>query len=450
MSSEEEAKAKNVSYRRWIVLTSGFFVIFLCHGFAFHLSVLFPELLRTFGRSKAETALVQSITAGLLFVAGTPWGKSVSRYGARITGITGSLLVTLGLVFSFFAKGIPDLIVTLGVVSGIGFSATFISASTSIGEYFEGKSKLTALAFLTFGSGCGGVIIPFMMKTLIDEYGWRGCLLITGGLMANMVCFFAVCKPVSVGISHIKANDFDENSKQNNFTASLKSLVANKVYIVHVIAMCCTIPVINSSLTFMIDFLMTKGFDSETQVILYICLNVGVAFGGVLPGLLKKYIPHTSVLFIPAFFTLVGTTVYSFLPSAETYTHHVVLLVTLGVALGVSVTTVTMTTMKLVGLHDYTVGLGILMTLLGISNSIAGPIAGLFADLTESYTQPFHGFSIGLGVASCLFVFAGILKRRTRTTHHCDNELNITPAVISNISSETRTTDFNIHHTAFI
>ncbi|XP_033730390.1 monocarboxylate transporter 6-like [Pecten maximus] len=367
-----------MSCRRWFVLTSGYCVLFLCSGFAFNVSILIPELLHTFGRSKAETSLVPAITAGIGYVAGTPWGKCVSRHGTRITGISGSLLVTLGLIFSFFATGIPYLIVTIGVFTGLGFSATFISATTSIGEYFNGKSKLMALSFLSFGAGCGGILIPFILNALIDEFGLRGSLLIMGGIMAHMVCLFCVCKPVSIGIPQTKENNSEHNSKQGSFsfTNSLKSLVANKVYILHVIAMCFTLPVVNSSKIFILDFLMTQGFNSQARIKLYMCLEVGTALGGMVPGLLKKYIPHTSVLLIPAFFTIVGTTVCAFLPTAETYIDHALLLVCLGLTLGVSITTVSMTTMKLVGLQSYTVGLGILMTLIGIGNSVGGPIAG--------------------------------------------------------------------------
>ncbi|XP_021358435.1 monocarboxylate transporter 6-like isoform X2 [Mizuhopecten yessoensis] len=162
MSSQGSAKDAQPTkpdslYRKWFVLMSGFFIMFLCTGFPFNMSVLNPALLRTFEKSKAETALVQSITIGVLYIAGALCGRIVSKYGARVTGITGSIVTTLGLVFSFFAESIPHLIVTLGLVSGFGFSATFISAFTTVGEYFEGKSKLMALSFLSFGSGCGSI-----------------------------------------------------------------------------------------------------------------------------------------------------------------------------------------------------------------------------------------------------------------------------------------------------
>ncbi|XP_021351245.1 monocarboxylate transporter 12-like [Mizuhopecten yessoensis] len=282
--------------------------MFLSTGFPFNIFILNPEFLRTFESNKAETALIQSITTGMLHIAGTFCWKAVARYGPRMTGIAGSLLVTLGLVFSFFAESIPHLIMTLGLVSGIGFSATVISAVTSVGEYFEGKSKLLALSFLTFGSGCGSTLC------------------------------------------------------------------------------------------------------------------------GVIPGLCKKYIPHTSVLIIPACFTIIGSVATALLPHAETYVQYVVLLVCLGMTLGVSVTTVSVTTVKIVRLQDYSAGLGVLMTMLGISGSISGPSAGFFVDLTGSYTKPFYGMSAGLGLAAGLFVLAAVLKRKSNN-NHSDHVSDITVVV---------------------
>ncbi|XP_069119148.1 monocarboxylate transporter 6-like [Argopecten irradians] len=264
ITSQEEVKGTEPpSFRRWLVLATGFFVMFLATGFAFNLAVLIPELFSSYGKSKAETALVQSITAGMLNIGGTPCGKSVSKYGARVTGIAGSLLVTIGLVCSFFSTRIPHLVVTLGIISGFGFSAVFVSSLTSVGEYFEDKSKLMALAFITFGSGCGGILVPFILDMLINEYGWKGSLLLMGGLMTHMICFFAVCKPIMIGISTTQDSE-NETSSHRPFVNSLKSLVTNAVYIIHVIRVCFTIPAINSSKIFIIDYLNTNGFKSTS------------------------------------------------------------------------------------------------------------------------------------------------------------------------------------------
>ncbi|OWF39573.1 monocarboxylate transporter 9-like [Mizuhopecten yessoensis] len=190
--------------RKWIVLVVNFLNMFLCAGFPFNMSVLNVEFLRAFGKGKAQTALVQSVTTGMMDIAGFICGQCVNRYGVRRMGMCGGLLAFLGLASSFFATSIPYLIVSVGVVSGFGFSLAFVSSLTSVGEYFNGKAKLAAIAFIGTGSGCGAMLIPFMLNSLIDRFGWQGCLLIMGGLMGNMTCYFAICKPKIVGVKQPK------------------------------------------------------------------------------------------------------------------------------------------------------------------------------------------------------------------------------------------------------
>lgn len=59
-----------VNVRKWFVLTSSFFNLFITGGFPFNMSVLFAEFLKAFGKSKAETSLVQSVCTGVYSIGG--------------------------------------------------------------------------------------------------------------------------------------------------------------------------------------------------------------------------------------------------------------------------------------------------------------------------------------------------------------------------------------------
>lgn len=59
-----------VNVRKWFVLTSSFFNLFITGGFPFNMSVLFVEFLKAFGKSKAETSLVQSVCTGVYSIGG--------------------------------------------------------------------------------------------------------------------------------------------------------------------------------------------------------------------------------------------------------------------------------------------------------------------------------------------------------------------------------------------
>lgn len=59
-----------VNVRKWFVLISSLFNLFITGGFPFNMSVLFVEFLKAFGKSKAETSLVQSVCTGVYSIGG--------------------------------------------------------------------------------------------------------------------------------------------------------------------------------------------------------------------------------------------------------------------------------------------------------------------------------------------------------------------------------------------
>ncbi|XP_033726450.1 monocarboxylate transporter 14-like [Pecten maximus] len=448
-STSTQGGNPEVTYRKWLVLFAGFMDLFICAGFPFNMSVLNVAFLEEFGKSKAETSLVQSVATGMFFIAGFPMGTAVSRYGARKVGVCGGFVAFLGLLLAFFVTNLLFLIMTLGFITGLGLSACYISASTSVGEYFDGKSKLLALSLISFGSGFGSTIFPYILNFLTRRYGWRGCLLIVSGLMANMVPCFAVCKPRNVGVSSPQATEAESsNNKRPSFirkyfpcfqykcnnnsrlsvvttisTASslhstsddgllfkLKALANNKVYILFTTAMLIAIPSVNSILIFLITVLQSKGFDLPTSVFLYFFMSLVSTVFRLVPGFCEK-IPHMSVLTIPIFFMSIGAIASALLPRATTYEQHLLLLGMLGTMLGGTVTTLSVTTMKLVGTKNYSTGLGVSVTTVGISNTCAGPIAGYIRDITGSYNISYYVVSVALVVAMGFYLAAAVTRK---------------------------------------
>jgi MFS family permease len=66
--------------------------------------------------------------------------------------------------------------------------------SVAVVEYFDTHRNL-AMAFATCGGGMGRFVFPVFLRWLIDLYGWRGTLLICGGLSMNLVVFGALMRP---------------------------------------------------------------------------------------------------------------------------------------------------------------------------------------------------------------------------------------------------------------
>ncbi|XP_053384648.1 monocarboxylate transporter 9-like isoform X2 [Mercenaria mercenaria] len=106
-------------------------------------------------------------------------------------GISGSLLLNFALMVCFFASSLTYLIISMGVVGGLGLSCVYISSAAAVSQHFSGRKQILYLSVHATGAGIGGMLYPLLIKYLSDLYGFRGALLIIGaiGMNATPTCF---------------------------------------------------------------------------------------------------------------------------------------------------------------------------------------------------------------------------------------------------------------------
>lgn len=85
--------------------------------------------------------------------------------------------------------------IQLFLISGLGFGLIYLPAIVSVGYYFEEK-RAFATGLAVCGSGLGAFIFNPVSKYLIDEYGWRGAILIEAALILNCVLCGALFRPL--------------------------------------------------------------------------------------------------------------------------------------------------------------------------------------------------------------------------------------------------------------
>lgn len=336
----------------------------------------------------------------------------------------------------------------MGVITGLGFSLCFVSSFTSVGEYFSGKAKFMALSFVGIGSGIGAMVVPFLLRLLIDNYMWNGCLLIMGGLTGNMICFFAICKPKLVGLQQPKIENTkvwhtqlaeDESNKQHinkeenkdhidkesivyevkpktvqtSGMGRMKVVARNYIFDIFILGISVTLSFSGSALIYILEFLKSKGFTEQEALVMYLYMNISNTVSRLLPGLCRLT-PHLDVLVLPAIFTGLSSSSSIGLVEATTYYQHVVLMCCFGMAIGATETMLSITTMELVGLENYSVAFGILLTVIGMNSIWAGAFSGWLVDFTGTYNTPYYGVPAAHGLAVCLFISAAILRMCNR------------------------------------
>lgn len=120
-----------------------------------------------------------------LVISGPIGSALVNKYGCISMTILGSIVCTSGFVMSVYVNSLTAMYVTFGIIGGVGRCLTFVTAVVSIAFWFE-KKRAVALGLAASGAGFGTIFFPPLTNLLLNEYHWRGTVLILSGTFLNM------------------------------------------------------------------------------------------------------------------------------------------------------------------------------------------------------------------------------------------------------------------------
>ncbi|XP_026750894.1 monocarboxylate transporter 14-like [Galleria mellonella] len=197
----------------WVVVLSSFIISMIADGISFSFGLLYIEFLDEFEASKSTTAWIGSLFIAVPLLSGPIMSALVDRYGCRSMTILGGIISTLGFVLASISTTIEMMMVTFGVIAGLGLGLVYVTAVVSIAYWFEKKRNL-AVGLGACGTGVGTFIYAPMTRHFIKEYGWRGTILLLSGTLLNLcVCGCVMRDPEWWIIEQKKQKNNENDSK---------------------------------------------------------------------------------------------------------------------------------------------------------------------------------------------------------------------------------------------
>ncbi|KAG0240913.1 hypothetical protein BGW41_006569 [Actinomortierella wolfii] len=158
--------------RAWLVILGTFLVqTFVFAQTEYIFGVFAENYLRVFpGSSASQITLVGTIGSGVTYLAGIGAGILSDRIGYRITSLTGTVVMTLALIFASLAKEVWHLYLSQGVLFGIGASLSYYPAMGAPSHWFE-KRRGFVMGIQGCGTGIGGFVLAPVAQALLDRVG---------------------------------------------------------------------------------------------------------------------------------------------------------------------------------------------------------------------------------------------------------------------------------------
>ncbi|XP_043064817.1 monocarboxylate transporter 13 [Drosophila ficusphila] len=179
----------------WLVLLGSCLTNILIPGTIKSFGVLFSEFTEAFNSSPTKAAWIPALCYFLYSSLGPVSSILSVKYSYRTVTLLGGASASLGMILSFWASSIEYLYISYGVLVGIGAGLSFPPTVYIVTSYF---AKLRGLAngLCISGSALGSIILPPLLRWLLETYGYHGSCLIMGGITLNVFVAALFYEPV--------------------------------------------------------------------------------------------------------------------------------------------------------------------------------------------------------------------------------------------------------------
>lgn len=207
-----------------------------------------------------------------------------------------------------------------GVLCGVSTCLIFSPTISAIGHWFKLRRGF-AVGVGTTGGAIGGIFFPLMMQYLVPQVGWAWTVRIIG-----FVCLSTLITSSILVTTRLKS---DGNSgAKPDFTILRTPTFALTVAAVYLTEWALLVP-----LTYVSSYALQQGFKEDFSYQCIMILNVGSAFGRLLPGFYADIIGAFNTMILTTMLCVI-TTLCIWLPAGQTMPGIIIFCLLFGFASG--------------------------------------------------------------------------------------------------------------------
>ncbi|ELT98460.1 hypothetical protein CAPTEDRAFT_177636 [Capitella teleta] len=380
----------------WLVLFAAFLSNVTFDGVIFSFGVFYVEFLGYFNAGRAQTSWIGSVISAVYAVVGPLASVLCNKFGSRAVTIMGSLIASSGFILSTFSTNMTMMILTYGVLGGIGFGLMYLCCYVMVGNYFE-KYRAMATGVASCGSGVGTFIFAPLSLLLIESYGWKGAMWIIAGLVLNGVVIGLVFRPLP------SPSEEDVGKEKSKKSLCDFSLLRKPAFLVFGISSFLCMIGFFVPFIYLPDYAKQLGIGPGKSAILLSVIGIFNTSGRIMCGFLsdKSWVDslkiYNSALIIGGAMTMGCSFINSF-------AMLLIYAAVFGVCIASYVSLCVIILIEILGLERLSSSFGFLNMFRGVATILGAPLAGFLYDVTGTYDLAFYvaGASIATAGLICL------------------------------------------------
>jgi MFS family permease len=174
---------------RWILIPLGIAVL-LCLGTVYSWSIFRKPLEKLFNVGATESLLPFTVLLVVFAILMPITGFFIDRFGTRRVTAIGGAITGLGYILSSLDGNIAGLVISYGIIAGMGIGITYGVPLAVTAKWFPDKKGI-ALGLTVIGFGLSPLITAPIARSLIDSSGVRQTFVTLGIAFAVIIVAIA-------------------------------------------------------------------------------------------------------------------------------------------------------------------------------------------------------------------------------------------------------------------